>query len=73
MVIARDSVVRVELQATQAEVMLTIDGQSGFQLNPADEVIVRRAPFSAMFMKLNQRGFYEILRTKLRESGNTDV
>ena len=73
MVIAKNSVVRVELQATQAEVMLTIDGQSGFQLEPFDDVIVERAPFNAKFMKLNQRGFYEILGTKLKEGGNTDV
>ncbi|MDD5492586.1 MAG: NAD(+)/NADH kinase [bacterium] len=58
--------IRVELQATQAEVMLTIDGQSGFPLNPFDEIIVKRAPYNAKFMKLNQRNFYEILRTKLK-------
>lgn len=70
LVIDRDSIVRVELQSTQAEVMLTIDGQSGFQLEPFDEVIVRKAPFYARFLKLNQRSFYEILRTKLKEGGS---
>ena len=73
MVIDRNSVVRVELQDTQAEVMLTMDGQSGLRLEPFDDVIVQRAPFNAKFMKLDQRGFYEILRTKLKEGGNTDV
>ncbi|PKM81324.1 MAG: NAD(+) kinase [Firmicutes bacterium HGW-Firmicutes-14] len=66
-VINNNSVVRVELQATQAEVMLTIDGQSGFPLKPFDEVIIKKAPFCARFMKLNQRSFFEILRTKLKE------
>jgi NAD+ kinase len=73
LVIDRESVVRVELLATQAEVMLTIDGQSGFQLVPRDQVVVRKAPFNAKFMKLKQRSFYEILREKLTEGGNTDV
>ncbi|MHB9095302.1 MAG: NAD(+)/NADH kinase [Eubacteriales bacterium] len=73
MVIDQGSVVRVELQATQAEVMLTIDGQTGFLLKPFDEVIIEKAPFSAKLMKLNQRGFYEILRKKLKEGGITDV
>lgn len=69
LVIDKDSIVRVELETTQAEVMLTIDGQSGFKLQPHDEVIVKKAPFNARFMKLNQRGFYEILRRKLKEGG----
>ncbi len=73
MVIDNNSIVRVELQATQADVMLTMDGQSGFRLEPYDDVIIQRAPFNAKFMKLNQRGFYEILRTKLKEGGNTDI
>lgn len=73
MVIDCESVVKVELQSTQAEVMLTIDGQSGLSLEPFDEIIVRRAPFDAKFIKLSQRGFYEILRKKLKEGRNIDV
>jgi NAD+ kinase len=69
----KDSEVKVELQVTQAEVMLTLDGQSGIQLMPKDQVVVRKAPFTAKFLKLNQRSFYAILRQKLREGGNTDV
>jgi NAD+ kinase len=72
-VVDKDSEVKVELLVTQAEVMLTIDGQSGIQLMPQDQVVVRKAPFTAKFLKLNQRSFYEILRQKLREGGNTDV
>jgi len=69
LVIDQDSIVKVEVENTQAEVMLTIDGQSGFQLQPHDEVVIKKAPFYAKFMKLNQRGFYEILRRKLKEGG----
>jgi len=72
-VIDSGAVVKVVLEDTQAEVMLTMDGQSGIQLKPYDEVIVRKAPFYARFMKLNQRGFYEILRKKLKEGGAKDV
>lgn len=69
LVIDQDSIVKVEVEKTQAEVMLTIDGQSGIQLQPYDEVVIKKAPFNAKFMKLNQRGFYEILRRKLKEGG----
>lgn len=72
-VVDKDSEVKVVIQETQAEVMLTIDGQSGIELLPQDEIFVRKAPFTARFLKLNQRSFYEILRQKLREGGNPDV
>lgn len=72
-IIDKESVVRVELQSTQAEVMLTIDGQSGLQLRPFDEIIIHRAPFNARFMKLLRKSFYEILRKKLKEGRNSDV
>lgn len=73
LVVDRASVVKVELQSTQAEVMLTIDGQSGHSLEPFDEIIVQKSPYNAKFIKLSQRGFYEILRKKLKEGRITDV
>lgn len=73
MVVDSDSIIKVELQSTQAEVMLTIDGQSGLSLEPFDEVIVQKSPHNAKFIKLSNRGFYEILRKKLKEGRNTDV
>jgi len=72
-VVDKDSEVKVKIHVTQAEVMLTLDGQSGIQLMPHDQIVVRKAPFTAKFLKLNQRNFYEILRQKLREGENTDV
>lgn len=72
-IIKKEGTVRVELQSVQAEVMLTIDGQSGLQLEPLDEIIVQKAPFNARFIKIHHRSFYEILRKKLKEGRNRDV
>jgi NAD+ kinase len=68
-VIDKDSIIKIELESTQDEIMLTIDGQSGFLLEPHDQVIVQKALLPAKFLKLSQRGFYEILRQKLKEGG----
>jgi len=65
--IAPESVVKVVLLSSQAEVMLTMDGQQGFRLQQHDEVVINKAPQKARFLRLKGRSFYELLRKKLRE------
>jgi NAD+ kinase len=59
--------VMVELIGDKNDVMLTIDGQQGYRLNAGDIVIVRRAEYTANMIKLKDKSFYDVLRTKLNE------
>ncbi|MCL6639048.1 MAG: NAD(+) kinase, partial [Firmicutes bacterium] len=67
MAIGPESVVKVVLQSSQAEVMLTMDGQQGFHLKRCDQIIINRAPLKARFLRLKGRSFYELLRKKMKE------
>lgn len=49
----------------EQEVMLTMDGQVGRHLGPRAEVVIRRAPHDALFVRFHPRSFYCKLRTKL--------
>jgi len=66
-VIAPESVIKVVVHARQGEVMLTMDGQHGFNLCQDDQVMLRRAPWKARFLRLKGRSFFEVLRKKLKE------
>lgn len=66
-VISDKEQVRVEVVGDQNDVMLTIDGQQGYKLKTGDVVLVRKADFTANLIKLRDRNFYEVLRTKLNE------
>ncbi|BAF59379.1 MAG: NAD(+)/NADH kinase [Pelotomaculum sp.] len=70
MVIAPDSVVRVDVLKGGGEIMLTMDGQHGFSLRRNDQVVVRRAEKRARFIRLKSRDFFTVLRKKLE--GNRD-
>lgn len=61
--------VKVELVGDKNDVMLTIDGQQGYRLNAGDIVIVRKAESHAIMIKLKDKNFYDVLRTKLNERG----
>ncbi len=54
-------------------VILTIDGQTVFSLEPTDEVRVFRYPEKARIIRSDKRTFYEVLRSKLNWSGGPDA
>jgi NAD+ kinase len=69
-VIAPDSVIKVVLQSEDSAVALTMDGQYVFSLLQHDEIIVKRAPQKAKFIRITGRNFFEVLRKKLKDEGD---
>lgn len=67
LVISGESRVRVVLRSRQAEVMLTVDGQHGFALQPNDTIMVEKSAHRARFIRLKHRSFFYLLRHKLTE------
>ena len=59
---------RVELDFTAADepVYLTLDGQSGFQLEPKDHVVITKSASKVKFVRPPRKTYYEVLRSKLR-------
>ena len=59
--------VRIVLQAENEDVMLTVDGQVGFRLEHLDEVVVKPAVPKTYLIRLGNKDFYEVLKTRLAE------
>jgi NAD+ kinase len=55
----------VTLQSDQ-DVMLTLDGQVGFHLKRGDRVEIRRAVARIRLLRVPQKHFFSVLRTKLK-------
>ncbi|MFI5376035.1 MAG: NAD(+)/NADH kinase, partial [Candidatus Rokuibacteriota bacterium] len=51
---------------TDQDVMLTLDGQVGFALKVNDTVEVRRATARTRLLRVPQKHFFSVLRTKLK-------
>ena len=66
MIISETEEIKIRMQATHDDIVLTVDGQNVNNLLPDDVVLVRRSPFRARFIKLAGKSYYETLRTKLR-------
>lgn len=73
-VVPSDESIVVEVESGQrTNVIMTVDGQSDFPLQPQDIVTVTQAPERARIIRSNKRTFYEVLRTKLNWSGGPDA
>lgn len=71
-VVSDKEAIRVETLATHDDIVLTIDGQTLYNLKSCDKILIRSSPYRARFIKFNGGSFYESLRTKLRRSDPND-
>jgi NAD+ kinase len=58
--------IRAQLKSKEEKVILTLDGQVGFPLEYDDEVIIKKSSNVVHLIKSSSRGYFEILRTKLK-------
>lgn len=68
LIVSEDDEIQVKMQATHNDIMLTVDGQTVYSLQPEDQVLVRRSAGRANFIRFDGKSFYEKLRLKLRRS-----
>ncbi|UCH08992.1 MAG: NAD(+)/NADH kinase [Deltaproteobacteria bacterium] len=65
------SVIDVQMGEESEEVILTFDGQVGFNLVGNDRVIISKSEKKLKLIKSPDQDYYDILRTKLRWGENT--
>lgn len=69
LIISESDIVEIILEHSSSKVMLTVDGQVGFDLKDRDIIRVKEAPCQAKLIRLGERALFEVLRTKLGWSG----
>lgn len=67
LVVSDEDTIKIEILDNYQDVHLTADGQQGYKLRNGDRVIIKKAPFFAKLIKVSNRNFYDVLRTKLRD------
>jgi NAD+ kinase len=66
-VISDKDEVRIEISEENSEVVLSLDGQDSYKLNPSSVVKVRSSNFVTNLVKLKQRSFFDVLKKKTSE------
>ena len=69
-IIVPDSVcIKLRLDKSASDIMLTFDGQAGLEITEKDTIIVRKGCQPIQMITLPDRHYFDVLKTKLRWSG----
>lgn len=71
-VIDVNQTIAMRLSAAHDDIGLTVDGQCGMRLKAGDRVLVRRSDVETTLVKLKEREFFTVLRSKLRGAVTTN-
>jgi len=66
-VVSEKDEVRIEICEENFEVMLSVDGQNSYKLDPGMTVKIRSSKCVTNLVKLKRRGFFDVLRRKISE------
>jgi len=66
-VVSEKDEVRIEICEENPEVIISVDGQDSYKLNPGRVVKVRSSNCVTNLVKLKQRSFFDVLRRKISE------
>lgn len=64
LVVSEDDEVRINIIAAR-DLVITLDGQESFQIQPSDEIIVRKSSKTAQIVKFPDKSYYDVLKTKM--------
>ncbi|MCG6894151.1 MAG: NAD(+)/NADH kinase [Desulfobacteraceae bacterium] len=70
LIVPDSAVVTVRLAKTLSNIMVTFDGQAGFEMEEAHEIVIQKSPHSVHMIDLPGQNYYELLKNKLRWSGS---
>lgn len=67
LVVSQNEVIDTSIINAFQNAYLTIDGQIGYKIVLGDKVIVKKSQYTTKLIKVSNRSFYDVLRTKLKE------
>jgi NAD+ kinase len=66
LVVPDTSRTEIDFSASEEPVFMTLDGQIGFELGPADRVLITKSENKVTFVRPPRKTYFEVLRSKLR-------
>lgn len=64
-VVPGDACLSVRVEGVPTQCLLTVDGQTGYELQLGDEVRCQRSDYTVNLVRITESGFFEALRSKL--------
>jgi NAD+ kinase len=69
LIVPESANIKIRLAKGPYDIILTFDGQKGFEINDRDEIAIQKGPHPIHLITLPNRQYFDILKNKLKWSG----
>jgi len=61
--------VEIRLEGSPEDMILTLDGQEGFEIDPGDKIYVNKSQNNIQMISFEEQSYFKVLKTRLQWSG----
>lgn len=69
LIIPDDTRVEIRLEGSPEDMILTLDGQEGFEMDPRDKIFVKKSRNAVRMISFEDHSYFKVLKTRLHWSG----
>ena len=69
LIIPDSACIKIKLEKKSSDIMLTFDGQAGFEINEEHTIIIQKSFYPVKMITLPDQHYFDVLKAKLRWSG----
>jgi NAD+ kinase len=59
----------IRLEGSPEDMILTLDGQEGFEMDPKDKIFIEKSPNTLKIISFEDQSYFKVLKTRLKWSG----
>jgi NAD+ kinase len=61
--------IEIRLEDSPEDIVLTLDGQEGFEMDPSDTIFICKSPHAVKLISFEEQSYFKVLKTRLHWSG----
>ncbi len=69
LIIPDSTKIEIRLEGSPEDMILTLDGQEGFEMDPGDKIFIKKSRNNIKMISFEEQSYYKVLKTRLKWSG----
>jgi len=69
LIIPDSTKIEIRLEGSPEDMILTLDGQEGFEMDPGDKIFIKKSRNSIKMISFDNQSYFKVLKTRLKWSG----
>jgi NAD+ kinase len=69
LIIPDSALIEIRLEGSPENMVLTLDGQEGFEMDPGDRIFIKKSRNDIRMISFEDQSYFKVLKTRLKWSG----